>query len=109
MNGKPDAKLSRRPLDAILPTSLPAAVGLLLGRLALLLLFVGVLGWRGNLPSFLSPENLQGLLHDSTVTAVVALGMLMVIVSGGIDLSVGSVAALVTVVAMQVFRYLDAR
>jgi ribose/xylose/arabinose/galactoside ABC-type transport system permease subunit len=97
-----------RPLDAILPTNLPAAAGPLLGLLALLGLFIVILYWRGNLATFLSPANLQGLLHDSTVPAVVALGMLMVIVSGGIDLSVGSVAALVTVVTMQVFRMVDA-
>src|SRR5262249_10231650 len=38
-----------------------------------------------------------------TVIAVAALGMLMIIVSGGIDLSVGSVVALVTVVTMWVY------
>jgi ribose transport system permease protein len=88
--------------------SLPAAVGPLLALLVLLFLFIVILYWQGKLPKFLGPDNLQGLLHESTVTAVVALGMLMVIVSGGIDLSVGSVVALVTVVTMQVFRVLDA-
>src|SRR5207249_1081453 len=38
--------------------------------------------------------------------AVVALGALLVIITGGIDLSVGSVVALVTVVSMQVYRAL---
>jgi ribose transport system permease protein len=126
MNGEPDPKagaikgallpetpasrapVARRWVDAILPTNLPAAAGPLLGLLVLLGLFIVILYWRGNLGTFLSPANLQGLLHESTVSAVVALGMLMVIVSGGIDLSVGSVAALVTVVTMQIFRILDA-
>jgi ribose/xylose/arabinose/galactoside ABC-type transport system permease subunit len=102
-------RAKRLKLDAVLPTSLPAAAGPLIGLLVLLLLFVIVLWWRGNLHTFLSPANLQGLLHESAVTAVVALGMLMIIVSGGIDLSVGSVAALVTVVAMQVYRFFDAQ
>ena len=43
------------------------------------------------------------------MSAVVALGMLVIIISGGIDLSVGSVVALVTVVTMQTFRLLEAR
>jgi ribose transport system permease protein len=47
---------------------------------------------------------LQVLLHQSGIPAVVALGALLVIVSGGIDLSAGSVVALVTVVTMQVYR-----
>jgi ribose transport system permease protein len=98
----------RRRFDAVLPTNLPAVVGPLLGLLVLLGLFIAILFWQGNLRTFLSPANLQGLLHESSVTAIVALGMLMIIVSGGIDLSVGSVVALVTVVTMQVFRLLDA-
>ena len=48
------------------------------------------------------------LVHEGTIPAVVALGMLLVIISGGIDLSVGSVVALVTVVTMQVYRHLGA-
>ncbi len=108
MNGELVPKTSRPRLSATLPTNLPAAAGPLIGLLALLLMFFVILWWRGNLSKFLSADNIQGILHESTVTGVVALGMLMIIVSGGIDLSVGSVAALVTVVTMQVFRYLDA-
>jgi ribose transport system permease protein len=107
MNKDPHGKMPRGRLDAILPTNLPAAAGPLLGLLVLLLLFVGILSAKGNLLRFLAPENLQGILHQCTIPAVVALGALVVIVSGGIDLSVGSVAALVTVVTMQVFRQLD--
>jgi ribose/xylose/arabinose/galactoside ABC-type transport system permease subunit len=43
------------------------------------------------------------LLHTSCIPAVVALGMVLIILSGGIDLSVGSVVALVTVVTMQTY------
>src|SRR5262249_46493378 len=60
----------------------------------------------GDLGRFISLRNLQVLLHGDTLTAVAALGMLLVIVSGGIDLSTGSVVALVTVVTMQVYRLL---
>jgi ribose transport system permease protein len=83
---------------------LPVLSGPVVGLLAILGLFVLLLAWKGELRNFLSLGNLQVLLHTTSVVAVVALGMLLIIVSGGIDLSVGSVVALVTVVAMQVYR-----
>src|SRR3954464_11042091 len=39
---------------------------------------------------FLTPRNLSNLMTQMSVTGVLAVGMLMVIVSGNIDLSVGS-------------------
>lgn len=39
---------------------------------------------------FLTPTNLSNLATQMSVTAIIAVGMLMVIVSGNIDLSVGS-------------------
>jgi ribose/xylose/arabinose/galactoside ABC-type transport system permease subunit len=78
--------------------------GPLVGLLALLGLFVLLLALKGELRTFLSLANLQVLLHKSAIPSVCALGMLLIIVSGGIDLSVGSVCALVTVVTMQCYR-----
>lgn len=43
---------------------------------------------------FLTPRNLSNLMLQTSVTGVLAVGMLMVIVSGNIDLSVGSVLGL---------------
>jgi len=40
---------------------------------------------------FLTPRNLSNLMTQMSVTAILAVGMLMLIVSGNIDLSVGSV------------------
>lgn len=40
---------------------------------------------------FMTPRNLSNLMTQMSVTGVIAVGMLMVIVSGNIDLSVGSV------------------
>ena len=88
---------------------LSALSGPVLGLLAVLTLFVLLIGFKGrpgDLGQFLSLPNLQVLVQEATIPAIVALGMLMVIVSGGIDLSVGSVLALVTVVTMQVYRHL---
>ncbi len=43
---------------------------------------------------FLTPRNLSNLMLQTSVTGIIAVGMLMVIVSGQIDLSVGSVLGL---------------
>lgn len=78
--------------------------GPMLGLIALLALFILLLAWRGQLHNFFSLDNIQVLLHKNSIPAVAALGMLLIIVSGGIDLSIGSVVALVTVVCMQTYR-----
>ena len=83
--------------------------GPLLGLAAVLLLFAGLLYWKGQLGTFVSLANVQVLLHTSSVAGVIALGMLVIVLGGGIDLSVGSVVALVTVVTMQIYRLLEAR
>ncbi len=44
---------------------------------------------------FLTDQNLSNLLKQSSVNGIIALGMTVVIISGGIDLSVGAVAGLV--------------
>jgi ribose transport system permease protein len=80
--------------------------GPVLGLAAVLLLFIILIGSKGDLRSFLSVRNAQIIAQEATIPAVVALGALLVIVSGGIDLSVGSVVALVSVVTMQVYRHL---
>ena len=49
-------------------------------------------------PSFLTGPNLLNVLQQSSINACIALGMTMVIVSGGIDLSVGPTAALSAVI-----------
>src|SRR5436190_15116347 len=82
----------------------PSLSGPLLGLLAVLGLFLTLFSLRGELHRFASSGNLQVLVHGDTITAVAALGMLLVIISGGIDLSTGSVVALVTVVTMQVYK-----
>jgi ribose transport system permease protein len=48
--------------------------------------------------SFSTMRNLETIARQTTIVGVAALGMTLVIISGGIDLSVGSVVALSTVV-----------
>ncbi len=66
-------------------------------------LFSLLIGWKGGLGTFWSAGNAGVLVHEATIPAIVGLGMLLVLISGGIDLSVGAVVALVTVVTMKVF------
>ena len=44
-------------------------------------------------PYFLTPSNLLNILQQVSINAVVAVGMTFVIISAGIDLSVGSMVA----------------
>lgn len=55
-------------------------------------------------PTFLKIENLKNVANQIVVIAVVAIGMTMVIITGGIDLSVGSLIALSAVVAAWLIR-----
>ncbi|WP_436761238.1 ABC transporter permease [Streptosporangium sp. V21-05] len=57
--------------------------------------------------TFLSVPNLVTMAKHIAINAVIALGMLLVIVRGGIDLSVGSIAGLSGVVAGELLEGLD--
>lgn len=50
-------------------------------------------------PGFLAPKNINTILNDSSLLVIVALGQFMVILIGGIDLSVASTIALTGMVA----------
>src|SRR5207237_340217 len=76
-----------------------ASAGVLLGLVLVALLFVVLIG-----PQFIRPANLELMARQTAIVCVAALGMTMVIISGGIDLSVGSVIALSTVVTALLLR-----
>jgi len=59
-------------------------------------------------PNFLKGENLLNVANQIVVIAVMAIGMTMVIITGGIDLSVGSLLALSAVTGTMVIRILGA-
>ena len=58
-------------------------------------------------PNFLSPRNVGNILAQTAVIAVVALGQHLVILTRGIDLSVGANLALATVVGGLLYRVVD--
>src|SRR5262245_48793501 len=52
-------------------------------------------GFRAWVPQFLTTDNLIDLAQQISVNAIIAFGMTLVILIGGIDLSVGAVVALI--------------
>ncbi|MDV7766022.1 ABC transporter permease subunit [Peribacillus sp. CSMR9] len=59
--------------------------------LALILLFIVITVLN---PSFMEPNNILNLLRQTSINALIAFGMTFIILTGGIDLSVGSILAL---------------
>lgn len=55
-------------------------------------------------PNFLKAANLVNVADQTAIIAIMAIGMTMVIIAGGIDLSVGSLLALAAVVSTLVIR-----
>ena len=49
-------------------------------------------------PTFLLAGNLMNIVEQVSIIAIIAIGMTLVIISGGIDLSVGSIMALASVI-----------
>lgn len=66
---------------------------------ALIVLAVLVVAFTALSPAFLTPGNLTILVKHVAINAILAVGMTFVILSGGIDLSVGSIAGLSGIVA----------
>jgi ribose transport system permease protein len=70
--------------------------------LAVLILVVSLIT-----PNFLKPINISNILAQTPVIAIVAMGQQIVILTRGIDLSVGANLALATVVGGLVFQQVD--
>ena len=76
------------------------SVGAMLFRLRALLALAVLLGVFSLLsPAFLTTANLTILVKHVAINAIMAVGMTFVILSGGIDLSVGSIAGLAGMIA----------
>jgi ribose/xylose/arabinose/galactoside ABC-type transport system permease subunit len=74
--------------------------GVLVGLALVAVVFGALIG-----PQFFAAANLELMARQTVIVCVAALGMTMVIVSGGIDLSVGSIVALSTVVTALFLRH----
>ncbi|HEX8523266.1 MAG TPA: ABC transporter permease [Tepidisphaeraceae bacterium] len=91
------------------PTSSPTARRLLhyldrLGPLlALVLIFLFFLACIG--PKFASFDNIQTIAIQSTIVCMAGLGMTFIIISAGIDLSIGSAVAMVAVAVAVLLKW----
>lgn len=76
-------------------------------RHATYVIFAAVLIYYGlQAPSFLMPESLANIVKQSSFIGIAAIGMTFVLLTGGIDLSVGSVMFLAPLIAGYVMREL---
>lgn len=82
---------------------LPTKMWTCLALLAVYGLFLGLCLWRHE-PAFLSAYNLKTLITHTVIVGIGALGMTLLIISGNMDLSVGSLIALTTVVTALVLK-----
>ncbi len=73
--------------------------GPLIGLIVVVILFTILVGGQ-----FLQPANLELVARQTAIVGIAAMGMTLVIVSGGIDLSVGSIVALSTVIVALLLR-----
>lgn len=80
-------------------TKVKQGIRSILGSYLLIVLVVIIIMGKIVSPYFLTLRNLQNVLTFAAVVSVISVGQFFVIVTGGIDLSVGSIAALSTVVA----------
>lgn len=77
----------------------------LIGRFsALIFLLALVIAFTILRPGFLDPLNVWNIIRQSSITGLIAIGMTFVILTGGIDLSVGSVLALAGITAAYVYK-----
>lgn len=56
-------------------------------------------------PTFLTWENIADMLRNASILGILAVGMMMVMITGGIDLSVGAVVAFTGMVAALTIQY----
>jgi len=78
----------------------PIKVGGVLEKYGIVLILVLICALLSILsPNFLRVANLMNVLRQVSITGVIAVGMTFVIVTGGIDLSVGSIAGITAMVA----------
>lgn len=104
----PDAASAARGIEVHARDTAAVTVALRLlnvGPLLILVLLVVVISLLT--PHFLKPTNIANILAQTAVIAIVAMGQQLVILTRGIDLSVGANLALATVIGGLVFRSVD--
>ena len=105
---EPDATSGARGSQTHAQSASPVTVALRLlnfGPLLILAILIVVISLLT--PNFLKPVNIGNILAQTAVIAIVALGQQLVILTRGIDLSVGANLALATVIGGLTYRVTD--
>jgi ribose transport system permease protein len=84
--------------------SLASFLRFLLDQRSFIVLLVLCLVISYLIPSFATTKNLLNVLRQVSITGIVAVGMTFIIITGGIDISVGSVVALSGVVVASALK-----
>jgi ribose/xylose/arabinose/galactoside ABC-type transport system permease subunit len=87
------------------PRALLLKLGPLLGLLLIFFFFLIRVWTHTGLNLFATAGNLQTIALQSAIVGMAGLGMTMIIVSGGIDLSMGSTVALTSVAAAALLKF----
>ncbi|MEQ9259373.1 MAG: ABC transporter permease [Roseovarius sp.] len=78
-----------------------AGLGKLLARQGILVAFaLFIIGFTLANERFLDPDNVMGVIRSSAILGVMALGVTFVVISGNLDLSVGSMMSFSTIVVL---------
>lgn len=78
-----------------------ASIGAFLARNGILVAFaVFMVGFTLANSRFLDPDNVMGVIRSSAILGVMALGVSFVVISGNLDLSVGSMMSFSTIVVL---------
>jgi ribose/xylose/arabinose/galactoside ABC-type transport system permease subunit len=73
-------------------------LSIFVGFVVVIVLLQLIMAGGHRFPTFISPVNLLNILQQVGVPGIIAVGMTIVMISGGIDLSVGMLASLVSIV-----------
>lgn len=114
----PPAVVSAAPPRSSVPaaqslSAVPRLVGILrdtFARVGVLpfMLVIAIVVFSLSSDQFLSPQNLMNLLRQSVYLILVSLGQMLALVTGGFDLSVGTIMALTSVVSASVMHSMNA-
>ncbi len=78
-----------------------SSIGGFLARQGILVAFaVFIIGFTIANERFLDPDNIMGVIRSSAILGVMALGVTFVVISGNLDLSVGSMMSFSTIVVL---------
>lgn len=73
-------------------------LSIFLGFVVIIVILQLILTDGSQYPTFISPVNIFNILQQVSAPGIIAIGMTIVMISGGIDLSVGMLASLVSII-----------